>query len=306
MMKTSKSVLLFAPLVISLFPHAQAQSGRRLSGAIFTTTADGSIVNANTQYGSKCEVYLNGGPGPNAPASAAGLPDQDYYFQVTDPSGATLLSTDKVSARRFTVTGGVITAYSGTGGPAHPTSVSVGGGVTVRLANLNCPSDFLDTTNTGGVYKVWVTPVNAFVGNPALVDNPCGNRCVHGFVPNMSKTDNFKVATCLTASTLVYSRTTGAVTPVGGWYLFLNDPQGVSNTYNTDANGQFQLCPLDSGHYVVEAGAAGNGFQYELYQVFFNGTLVLPKPDSAIQELDWAPGTPSPSIVFVHVLANEQ
>ena len=55
-------------------------------GAIFTTTVDGSAVNANL-YESKCSVYLDGGPGPNAPAGAAGLPDGEYYFQVTDPSG---------------------------------------------------------------------------------------------------------------------------------------------------------------------------------------------------------------------------
>ena len=62
-----------------------------VSGAIFTTIVDGTIVNANTQYTSKCAVYLNGGPGANAPAGAAGLPDGDYFFQVTDPNGKTLL-----------------------------------------------------------------------------------------------------------------------------------------------------------------------------------------------------------------------
>jgi hypothetical protein len=115
-----------------------------VSGAIFTTTANGSAVNAN-QYDSKCDVYLNGGPGPKAPAHAAGLPDGDYYFQVTDPNGSTLLSTDPVSNRRFTVTGGVITAYTGT----HPTGVSQDhpelGAITIRLANTGCPTDFLNT-----------------------------------------------------------------------------------------------------------------------------------------------------------------
>src|SRR5690349_19365366 len=88
------------------------------TGAIFTTTANGSRVNAN-QYFSKCEVYLDGGPGPNAPAGAAGLPDGEYYFQVTDPSGKHLLSTDVVTNRRFQVSGGVIVAYTGFGGPVH-------------------------------------------------------------------------------------------------------------------------------------------------------------------------------------------
>src|SRR3954466_8538482 len=68
----------------------------RLSGAVFTTTANGSRVNANI-YPSKSAVYLDGGPGNNAPAKAAALPAGDYYFQVTDPSGKVLLSTDAIA-----------------------------------------------------------------------------------------------------------------------------------------------------------------------------------------------------------------
>jgi hypothetical protein len=143
------------------------------------------------------DVYLNGGPGAHGKPGSAGLPDGDYYFQVTDPNGQTLLSTDPVSNRRFTVSGGAITAYVGTGGPLHPTGIDVpnasAGDITISLANTNCPADFLDTPNNGGVYKVWVTPTTSFVGNPAGVDNPCGTGCYHGFVPSATKTDNFKV-----------------------------------------------------------------------------------------------------------------
>lgn len=39
----------------------------RLDGAIFTTTPAGDIVNENVRYESKQEVFLDGGPGPNAP-----------------------------------------------------------------------------------------------------------------------------------------------------------------------------------------------------------------------------------------------
>ena len=85
-----------------------------LSGAIFTTNADGSVVNGNTIYADKCDVYLDGGPPPQ---EAAGLPDGDYYFQVTDPSGKKLLSTDPVANRRITVSGGIIT-----GADNHPTN----------------------------------------------------------------------------------------------------------------------------------------------------------------------------------------
>ena len=42
-----------------------------LSGAIFTTTVDGSIVNENVRYEKKEDVYLDGGPGPNAPSTVS-------------------------------------------------------------------------------------------------------------------------------------------------------------------------------------------------------------------------------------------
>src|SRR5436190_9053635 len=77
------------------------------SGAIFTTLADGSEVNFN-QFPSKEAVYLDGGPGPGAPQAAAGLDDDRYVFQVTDPSGKTLLSTDPARCRQFDVVNGVI------------------------------------------------------------------------------------------------------------------------------------------------------------------------------------------------------
>src|SRR5580704_9066716 len=92
-------------VLLSGTPSLRAQN-KGLQGAIFTTVSNGSVVNGN-QYDSPCSVYLDGGPGPHAPATAAGLPDGDYYFQVTDPSGKTLLSTDVVTNRSFHVTNGV-------------------------------------------------------------------------------------------------------------------------------------------------------------------------------------------------------
>jgi hypothetical protein len=147
------------------------------SGAIFTTVADGTEVNFNI-YPNKDAVYLDGGPGPGAPQEAAGLDDGDYYFQVTDPSGHHLLSTDDIECRRFTVSGGVITAVVGP--CAHVTGFDVDhNALTVQLM------PYLDTPNNGGEYKVWVTSVNDLD-----CDAP-GNK--HCFVPGDSKTDNFKV-----------------------------------------------------------------------------------------------------------------
>ena len=157
------------------------------SGAIFTTVADGSEVNFNI-YPSKEAVYLDGGPGPGAPQHAAGLDDGRYVFQVTDPSGKRLLSTDAARCRQFDVNAGIITNVVVTG-CQHKTGFDIDhGATTVQLMPYN------DTPNHGGVYKAWATLVSNYVCPLTVVD--CGyspGANVHGFVPSDSKTDNFKV-----------------------------------------------------------------------------------------------------------------
>ncbi len=241
-------------LAVMCFSLAAAHAAPPLSGAIFTTTENGDVVNGNTKYTDICEVYLDGGPGPNAPATAAGLPDGDYYYQVTDPSGKTLLSNDPVQNRCFTVSGGIITAQCATG--THNTGIDIDqGATTIQL----CPYEL--TPNNGGVYKVWVTPVGdgtlnggGFVGDPTQVDNPCGNGCFHGFIPARSKTDNWKIGDepthCLTVHKKVHDGHIWA--PVKGWEITITDPQGVTNTVFTDANGVVEECPVgDTGTYQV-------------------------------------------------------
>jgi hypothetical protein len=159
------------------------------SGAIFTTVADGSEVNFNI-YPSKDAVYLDGGPGPGAPQTAAGLDDGIYVFQVTDPSGKTLLSTDPAECRQFTVSAGIITSVAPSpSGCAHVTGLDVDhGAITVQLMPYN------DTPNPGGEYKVWVTMVSDYACNSDLSQVDCAAKGTkHGFVPADSKTDNFKV-----------------------------------------------------------------------------------------------------------------
>ena len=157
------------------------------SGAIFTTVEDGSEVNFN-HYPSKEAVYLDGGPGPGAPQTAAGLDDGRYVFQVTDPSGKRLLSTDAAMCRQFDVADGIITNVVATG-CQHNTGVDVDhGAVTVQLM------PYSDTPNNGGVYKVWATLAVNYLCPLNVVD--CGYQAghnVHGFSPSDSKTDNFKV-----------------------------------------------------------------------------------------------------------------
>lgn len=163
----------FALALVALLGAVSTGAMAQLSGAIFTSTATGTTVNGNI-YDSKSDVYLNGGPQPNAPCTAAGLPNGDYYFQVTDPSGAVLLSTDDIQYRVATVSGGLITS-------AYNHAVGTGkcpGSVSVQLI------PYLDTPNMGGEYKVWVTPVGKL--------NSCANS-TFGFCGAWSKTDNFKV-----------------------------------------------------------------------------------------------------------------
>lgn len=183
----------------ALFGLAVSASAHAPSGAIFTTLADGSEVNLN-HFPSKEAVYLDGGPGPGAPQDAAGLDDGTYVFQVTDPSGKVLLSTDAAKCRQFTVSEGIITGVVATG-CEHLTGDDIDHppAKTVQLVPYN------NTPNNGGVYKAWVTRVEDFLlgcqelGQPGstgldLVD--CGPKTggnAHGFIPAHSKTDNFKV-----------------------------------------------------------------------------------------------------------------
>lgn len=144
-----------------------------MSGAIFTTRVGGYFVNANV-YDSAEDVYLNGGPAANKSCSAAGLPDDDYIFQVTDPSGKVLVSLADAAERVFSVAGGVISDDSGTYGGQHVRGPGRCDGATVRL----WPFD-LTLPTPGGEYKVWVTPLDIYDS--------------FGFIPSYSKTDNFKV-----------------------------------------------------------------------------------------------------------------
>lgn len=170
--KNAKMLLGLGIFALLLCMSTAAAIAAPVTGAIFTTNASGSFVNANV-YNYPEDVYLNGGPRPNAPCTAAGLPGGDYYFQVTDPSGSVLLSNDDVSNREVTVSNGVITAHSG----SHVTSTGQCGDITVQLMPYN------PTPNPGGEYKVWMTPVSSYSPGAGSF----------GFLPSYSKTDNFKV-----------------------------------------------------------------------------------------------------------------
>lgn len=219
--------------MLALFALAlPAAAGAAPSGAIFTTLADGSEVNFN-QFPNKEAVYLDGGPGPGAPAEAAGLDDGTYVFQVTNPSGKTLLSTDLAKCRQFTVSGGLISGVVVTG-CQHLTGLDIDhGATTVQLMPYN------NTPNNGGVYKVWATRVEDYLAGCmelGVVDGlnvvDCGTdhpANLHGFIPGDSKTDNFKVKSVpiIEIDTRFFDHQTGAI--LDGRKVTWTDPLGASN-----------------------------------------------------------------------------
>ena len=193
------SLLLVAAAVFALATAVfstvvMAAQSAPVTGAIFTTDQNSTFVNGNV-YDTATDVYLNGGPRPNAPCTAAGLPNGDYYFQVTDPSGKVLLSYEfvdganhpivDISQRKVNVTGGLIKSYSGT---RYTGIGKCSGAITVELF------PYLRTPNPGGEYKVWMTPVGDYACSVPFKSNQ--NDCTigfFGFIPSKSKTDNFKV-----------------------------------------------------------------------------------------------------------------
>jgi hypothetical protein len=147
-----------ATLVVAIAVFAlgatSAHAATPLPGAIFTTDSTCTGVNLNI-YDKKEDVYLDGGP---AHPGAAGLPDGDYYVQVTEPDGA-LLGTSV--------------------GSGIPMPVHVADGEFDQCYQLSAilvkASDgtpgYDDTANPGGEYKVWVSNESTFTNNSTKTDN---------------------------------------------------------------------------------------------------------------------------------------
>jgi hypothetical protein len=181
-----------------------------LSGAIYSTTKDGTAVNQNI-FGSNQDVYVSGGP---QNAKASGLPNGAYYFQVTDPSGKTLLSTDNAVCRQLNVTAGRISGAAGPCAHANGTFNPANGTLPVQLA------PFSTSPNKGNEYKVWLVPV-------ALATISGSDPKVLVFKNSDSATDNFKAqpaeviqGSCQPSSSLsvlVSGSNVVAYVPKGNW-----------------------------------------------------------------------------------------
>lgn len=246
-------------------PQSRAAFHQPFDGALFTTDVDGSPSNSNI-HAAKQDVHLAGGLGPHAPSSAPRLPAGDYFFQVTDPTGKQLLSDDHVSCRRVSVNdagviarslGGTSYEWRAGGWVAVPCKHETGvdehhaeyGAITVQLM------PFDDTPNPGGLYKVWLTPVDEYAGDPNLVpqaddDDVNGEMWApdnfHGFIPAYSKIDNFMVSEGMSGSQPIlrvrkfHDADANAMLDAGeeeitGWRVSINDPLGGANDVYTPA-----------------------------------------------------------------------
>lgn len=223
-------------LALALAQGVQGQSGQ-LTGAIYTTNSSATAVNWNI-YSTATDVYISGGPQNK---NAAGLPDGTYYFQVTDPSGKTLLSTDSADCRKLDVTDGRVSGAAG----ACPHSVG-----TTNPANGVTPVQLVPysvTPNPGGEYKAWLIPV----GKATLGSD--GKTLT--FARSDAKTDNFKVAesvqppvgSCQASSSLsVMALGTNVVSyvPKGNW---LSGATGIGAVNVEGASIVNTLIPTSDG-----------------------------------------------------------
>ncbi|MFL6591346.1 MAG: hypothetical protein ACJ8GK_01395 [Luteimonas sp.] len=264
----------FAKILLLATAMAGGQaSAAAIHGALFTTDIDGN-VNVN-QYESKAAVYLDGGPPPNAPCTAAGLDDGTYVYQITNPSGTVLLSSDDISHRTFVVSGGVIVSASD-----HPTVTGTcPGAVAVQMA------PFEDTPNNGGVYKAWVTRQSDYVANS-------------GFSPGSTKTDNFRVmlpaVTPETADLNVYkfydANANGiwdsTEVPLFGWAMRVTNGAALDSTQLTlspDGLATWHGLSVANNPYTVTEGTAGGTWHQSASIV--NGVPTLNSPENPVSGL---------------------
>ncbi|MCM2250885.1 MAG: hypothetical protein NDJ19_00860 [Ramlibacter sp.] len=141
-------VIAFSGLTIPATASAQ------LSGAIFTTSFDGTACSGTDLniYASRQDVYLDGGPHHTG---AAGLPDGNYYVKVTDPSGADRLG--------YTTTASVVVS-----GGEFVTCYQLWA---ILVKDSDGTQGYDLTPNNGGEYKVWVSTVSNFDNSSTKTDN---------------------------------------------------------------------------------------------------------------------------------------
>ncbi len=207
-------------------------------------------------FGRRQDVFLAGGPVTTPCRFAEYLPDGKYYFQVTDPSGTRLLSTDTVSERAVTVTAGVIASYDGATHAADGQTAC--GSLAVNLM------PYADAGSQKAAYVAWLTPAANFDGSVTAVDSICGAGCFHGFHPELSRTFAFRVEDkksceptfCISGVKFLdangnIARDSGEPGLPGVEIRVVNE-SGIVLSGLTGPDGSFRICGLtDSGAFKV-------------------------------------------------------
>lgn len=267
-MGTFKSHALLGAIAGFMLLSGSVVQAAGIQGAIYTSLEGGGAVNANL-YDAKEDVYLNGGPSNYPQCNGGELEDGDYFFQVTNPSGSVLLSSDDIQERKFRAAGGAIDEYLG--GTHHVSPNTDGcGGISIQLY----PYD--DTPNNGGVYKVWITRVAEYAPGTAN----------HGF-SGATKTDNFRIREQSTEDPFgtlnaykFYDANANGIwdgdeLPIEGWLIRLSPLTGdqeTEDTKSTDTDGLASWTGLTPN---------GEAFTYTVAE----GTP---------QEANWFHSTPNP------------
>jgi hypothetical protein len=213
-MRFSRTLIAIAIAMLFVSPSfARTTRAGAVSGAVYTTIKDGTAVNHNI-YGSTEDVYISGGP---QNTNASGLTDGTYYFQVTDPSGKTLLSTDNAVCRKLNVVNGRTFGATGSCPHANGTLNPSNGAIPVKLA------PFSKTPNNGNEYKAWLVPTSA-----ATISGSDPKVLI--FKNSDAKTDNFKAqaaevpqgscAPSSSLSVLVSGSDVVSYVPKGAWSSF--------------------------------------------------------------------------------------
>lgn len=207
--------------------------------------------------------------------STRGLADGRYYFQVTDPSGSTLLSRDPIEQREMLVVDGVVRGSGATGTHELAAGRFPRGARPIQLA------PFDKTPHSGNEYRVWITPVGSY--------DPAGTG-FFGFVPKFTKTTSFVLqAAGAPANTIVSGfkfydfNFNGVWEPqipeevaIPGWKIVLTLVGGGTTTVFTDGDGQYHAAfPATGNTILVEEVPPPPGFVPNLGAIWEASTPFL-------------------------------